>query len=254
MQSRTRVIIAAAVVLLAAGTGLLLLSLRGRGSEPTSASPAPPSPQPSASTTAIIPPTTSPVVPSPTPGPLLYTIQEGDTLMSIATDHGISVQELIAANGLDNPDVIFPGQVLVIPNQFAPTPLPSVPPTGTPPTPSPAPSLPPPPATPTFSGPVQVEIAGALGVGDVSAEVVRIRNRGGTVSFEDWSLSSSGGERFNFPRLVLFPGTEVVIHSGPGESSPMELYWGRAQPAWESGELLTLRNGEGAVVDTYLIP
>jgi len=57
--------------------------------------------------------------PTPTPTPSLgggdYTVQEGDTLISIAQAHGITVEELMLANGLNDP-TIFVGQGLVIPN------------------------------------------------------------------------------------------------------------------------------------------
>jgi len=46
-----------------------------------------------------------------------YTIQRGDTLSSIAARHGVSVQDLLAANPqIANPDVIYSGQSLAIPS------------------------------------------------------------------------------------------------------------------------------------------
>ena len=46
-----------------------------------------------------------------------YTIQRGDTLSKIASQHGVSVQDLLAANPqIRNPDVIYPGQSLSIPS------------------------------------------------------------------------------------------------------------------------------------------
>ncbi|MEX1038747.1 MAG: LysM peptidoglycan-binding domain-containing M23 family metallopeptidase [Acidimicrobiia bacterium] len=44
-----------------------------------------------------------------------YTVERGDTLSRIAQKNGISLSELIAANDLDDPNLIFPGQTLVIP-------------------------------------------------------------------------------------------------------------------------------------------
>lgn len=44
-----------------------------------------------------------------------YTVKSGDTLSEIANEHDISLSELIEANDISNPDLIRPGQVLVIP-------------------------------------------------------------------------------------------------------------------------------------------
>ena len=44
-----------------------------------------------------------------------YVIQRGDTLLSIARQYGLTVQQLAAANNISDPDRIFPGQTLVIP-------------------------------------------------------------------------------------------------------------------------------------------
>lgn len=44
-----------------------------------------------------------------------YTIQRGDTLLSIARRFGLTVKQLQDANNISNPDRIYPGQVLTIP-------------------------------------------------------------------------------------------------------------------------------------------
>ncbi len=44
--------------------------------------------------------------------PEMYTIRRGDTMFSIALDHGLDYKELAAWNNLDNPNLIRPGQQL----------------------------------------------------------------------------------------------------------------------------------------------
>jgi LysM repeat protein len=44
-----------------------------------------------------------------------YTVRQGDTLRAIARDNDVSLSDLVAANKISNPDLIRPGQVLVIP-------------------------------------------------------------------------------------------------------------------------------------------
>jgi nucleoid-associated protein YgaU len=43
-----------------------------------------------------------------------YTVKSGDTLSGIAAKYGTSWQRLADINGISNPDVIYPGQVLTI--------------------------------------------------------------------------------------------------------------------------------------------
>lgn len=47
--------------------------------------------------------------------PSEYTVKAGDFLSVIAANHGVTVEAIVAANGLENPDQISVGQVLIIP-------------------------------------------------------------------------------------------------------------------------------------------
>lgn len=67
----------------------------------------------------IAPPTVAPTTAAPSgtvPGKK-YVVKEGDTLADIANSFGVSVADIIAANGLTNPDVIIVGQELIIPGR-----------------------------------------------------------------------------------------------------------------------------------------
>ena len=46
-----------------------------------------------------------------------YVVRSGDTLSAIARRYGTTVQDLAQANGISNPDVIYAGQTLKVPNQ-----------------------------------------------------------------------------------------------------------------------------------------
>ena len=46
---------------------------------------------------------------------MTYTVKSGDTLSGIALKHNTTVEALASTNGIKNPNVIFPGQVLKIP-------------------------------------------------------------------------------------------------------------------------------------------
>lgn len=51
----------------------------------------------------------------PPPAPRYYTVQQGDGIYAIARRFGVSPQAIITANNLWNANLIYPGQVLVIP-------------------------------------------------------------------------------------------------------------------------------------------
>jgi murein DD-endopeptidase MepM/ murein hydrolase activator NlpD len=65
----------------------------------------------SATPTAMIPQT----LPTLRVNEDLYTIQSGDSLAGIALRNQVSVRQIIDANDIENPDLINPGQVIVIP-------------------------------------------------------------------------------------------------------------------------------------------
>ncbi|MBP1759336.1 MAG: LysM protein,collagen triple helix repeat protein, partial [Firmicutes bacterium] len=53
--------------------------------------------------------------PCPTPAHEVYVVKKGDTVWKIAQRYGTTMQAIILANNLRNPDLIYPGQVLFIP-------------------------------------------------------------------------------------------------------------------------------------------
>lgn len=81
-------------------------------------------PTPSATPTPSPTPTPVPATPVPTPVPTAvppppppqtYTVQQGDTLAAIAQRFGTTTTALQQANGIEDPNQILIGQVLVIP-------------------------------------------------------------------------------------------------------------------------------------------
>jgi hypothetical protein len=71
----------------------------------------------------IVSPIFPPVKPFPPHGPLpqptgtIYTVRSGDSVWKIAQMFGVSMQSIISANNLQNPNLIFPGQKLIIPGR-----------------------------------------------------------------------------------------------------------------------------------------
>ena len=104
-------------------------------------------------------PTKVPATATPISTPLLYTVQAGDTLGAIALTFTVSIDDLVAVNGLTDPDVIYAGQTLTIPvgNLSGPT----TPTSTSLPTPTATPLPPTPiPARPTPTSPVSITLSG----------------------------------------------------------------------------------------------
>ncbi len=53
--------------------------------------------------------------PAPAPAPQVYVVKKGDTVYKIAKRYGTTMQAIILANNLRNPNLIYPGQILLIP-------------------------------------------------------------------------------------------------------------------------------------------
>lgn len=209
---------------------------------------------------------------TPTPaGPTTYIVQAGDTLSSIATRFQVSLEDLMRANGLDNPDYLMLGQQLIIPvgglpsvtPTFTPlpsppaTPLPFEPPTPLPPdtsppmvpaatllpTPTPVPTL-----TPVPASEVRISIT-VLNPGDVTKEAVYLINRGLYVRMSGWILSNEREATYTFSEFGLGGnGAAVYVHTALGVDTATDLYWGRTSAAWNVGDTVTLRDAEGKVI------
>lgn len=80
-------------------------------------------PTPTPPLSPLPPPTPVPVAPQPTPAPpaktVTHVVQPGETLFRIAVRYGTTVEAIVRANQLVNPDFIVPGQRLVIPTGSA---------------------------------------------------------------------------------------------------------------------------------------
>ena len=56
--------------------------------------------------------------PSPMAGAVIYMAQPGDTLWKIAKRYRTTVENILAVNEIENPDLIYPGQKLLIIKQI----------------------------------------------------------------------------------------------------------------------------------------
>jgi hypothetical protein len=87
--------------------------------------------------------------------------------------------------------------------------------------------------------------------GDPTAEYVCLVNGDDEpVDLTAWTLTDSAGHRFAFPQLELAPGARVRVHTGVGESTNTDVYWGRDAAVWNDGtDSIVLANADGDIVD-----
>lgn len=185
-------------------------------------------------------------------GPTIHTVQTGETLGSISTRYEVSMEDIMAANGIDNPNFLSVGQQLTIPIGGLATPT-AVP------TDTPIPGIPPTPI-PTDAAPTQgeaiLQIGEVASPGDLTAEAVQIVNSGARqITLLGWTISDENGFVYTFGQVTLFgEGAGILIHTETGFDGPTDLYWGLESPVWEPGETVTLTDAAGSIQDTFTIP
>jgi LysM repeat protein len=107
MPEIPRIAVMAVAIGIAALALFFLPAILGLGSPDAATSSPSPSPSPSRS----IAPT-----PTPVPTPSTYVIKSGDTLSKIATEHGLTIEALLAANPeITDANRIAEGQRIIIP-------------------------------------------------------------------------------------------------------------------------------------------
>jgi LysM repeat protein len=148
-----------------------------------------------------------------------YTVEDGDTFDSIAQAFGVSVDDLVAANGYSRPQTLSPGELLRIPLKAA-------------------------------------VIDSVIGAGDLDSErVIVLNNLDGELNLGGWQLEDNRGRMFTFPQVTLFGKNRAIeVYTRSGVDSADQLYWGLLAPVWQPGMAVTLRDAQGAIQATFTVP
>jgi len=88
---------------------------------------------------------------------------------------------------------------------------------------------------------------------DLREEWVAVANGDpAAVNLTGWTIADEGTRNtYTFPVFTLDPGAGVTVHSGAGNDTATDLYWGRGSPVWNNdGDLATLADANGTVVST----
>ncbi|MFP3854162.1 MAG: LysM peptidoglycan-binding domain-containing protein [Anaerolineales bacterium] len=226
-------------VVVSAITVLLVLALWNPGVQVELPTPTPTLPAQAVAASAV--PTATATVP-PSPTPQTYTVQPGDSMNGIALELGVSTEDLMAANGLTDPDTLSAGQVLQVPSVGESTQAQA----------TQVPTAAPQPTEGDGEGP-EVEIRGVVSPGDIDEEAVRLLNTGGVANMAGWTLEDGEGNTYTFPAFTLHNGA-VSVHTRSGTDTVIDLYWGRPEAVWLPGSTITLNNSAGEVQSTFNVP
>lgn len=203
---------------------------------PMSASPSASTPALRLTATAPFIPPAATATPTVTPTPVMHIVQEGETLLSIAFEHGVSLQALQAVNSIESPQFLQIGQKLVIPTGEEET--------GTAPglllsTPTPSPF-------------------GAQGVAFYETPVGSLWCLGEIVNTTDSALTNvqvhvmifdAAGERLT--EADAFAAADLIP---PGERSPFGILFTNPPSDWASPQVTIIRGEAAGALAGYYVP
>jgi len=181
--------------------------------------------------------------------PVVHTVQPGETLNMISQQYDVSVDDIMAANGMTDPNFIGVGQQLTIP--VGGLPEPTVAPTETAvANPSPIPT------EPSAAGGGVIGVTGVIDPGVLETEAVQLVNSGAQEqSISGWQVRDEDSNVYTFGEVSIFgEGAGVMLHTRAGDDTFSDLHWGLSEPVWRSGEQVTLFDAGGQVVATFIVP
>ena len=197
-----------------------------------------PTAQPAASTNGAA--QSDAAAPTAAPAPVTgeseaYVVQTGDSLSAIADRFGVSIAAIVAANDLANPDFVFLGQRLVIPQSGEQTAAA--------------------PATPAAVVSEGIRLSVIDGGGDLTRESISVVNDSDlAVNLQGWKLEREGGSAYTFGNMLLFPGSGVLVYTGSGTDTSVAVYWNQTGAVWQAGAQARLINPQGAEVARLAAP
>jgi LysM repeat protein len=177
----------------------------------------------------------------------IYTIQAGDSLSAVAGRFGVTLDDLIKANNLTDPNFVFIGQRLVIPARGEG-------------------------ASGSSSNALSTQVSSdsavpPLDIGE--GMLIRTINTPGTqltealqivndsnevVNLSGWRLEKEGGPVYTFGSLSIFPGSSIWVHTTTGTDTSIALYWNQPEAVWQSGTAASLVDPQGKAVNRYTVP
>jgi hypothetical protein len=102
---------------------------------------------------------------------------------------------------------------------------------------------------------IPLEITSVIGAGTLNAEWVVVSYQGDEqINLARWELRDEDRNVFVFPQLILHTNGAVQVHTRSGTNTVIDLYWGKSEPVWESGEEAQLFDPNGNLRAMYKVP
>lgn len=88
---------------------------------------------------------------------------------------------------------------------------------------------------------------------NLNGEWVEIVNQGSSdQSLDKWTLEDEDNHTYIFKNFILKAGAFVKIHTGKGDDTLTDLFWGRSSPVWNNdGDTATLLDASGEAITRY---
>jgi competence protein ComEC len=86
---------------------------------------------------------------------------------------------------------------------------------------------------------------------NLNDEYVVFENTGdGPLDIGGWTVTDEAGKTYMVPEgVTLESGAQVTLHSGSGDDTATDLYWGQGSPVWNNGgDTVIVRNSDGDIV------
>ena len=83
----------------------------------------------------------------------------------------------------------------------------------------------------------------------LNAEWIRVTNYGDSArSLTGWTIRDLKDHVYHFPSFKLGPGKSVRVHTGSGQNTKKDLYWGEDYYVWNNtGDKAILRKGKSKI-------
>ncbi|MBU6362404.1 MAG: hypothetical protein KGS46_20530, partial [Chloroflexi bacterium] len=88
-------------------------------------------------------------------------------------------------------------------------------------------------------------------LGQLQLERIVISNEGDNIDLKDWKISNQRGINYKFKNVVIFKDSFVNLNSTAGADSSTDIYMGRTDAAWKSGDIITLEANDGRKIATF---